>query len=214
VRATEWQFHQTKIARCELYRASFSWQKDLYSPSEAPIKPGDKKKESSYNEWWKKKILSKAVPIREEEGNQMSTKELQQEIISNMKRWQKVEFSSLASTGQIIEKTDNPVVRLVMEIIQRDSQMHYRIQEWIADSLEFKTVSLSPDELGKVWEMVERHIELEKKALEMAHQSLEALKGKRMVIQEYLLEYLAEDEEKHNNLLRHLEIIKKGMRPS
>ena len=144
----------------------------------------------------------------------MSTKELQQEIISNMKRWQKVEFSSLASTGQIIEKTDNPVVRLVMEIIQRDSQMHYRIQEWIADSLEFKTVSLSPDELGKVWEMVERHIELEKKALEMAHQSLEALKGKRMVIQEYLLEYLAEDEEKHNNLLRHLEIIKKGMRPS
>ena len=144
----------------------------------------------------------------------MSTKELQQEIISNMKRWQKVEFSSLASTGQIIEMTDNPVVRLVMEIIQRDSQMHYRIQEWIADSLEFKTVSLSPDELGKVWEMVERHIELEKKALEMANQSLEALKGKRMVIQEYLLEYLAEDEEKHNNLLRHLEIIKKGMRPS
>jgi hypothetical protein len=144
----------------------------------------------------------------------MSTKELQQEIISNMKRWQKVEFSSLASTGQIIETTDNPVVRLVMEIIQRDSQMHYRIQEWIADSLEFKTVSLNPDELGKVWEMVERHIELEKKALEMAKQSLEALKGKRMVIQEYLLEYLAEDEEKHNNLLRHLEVIKKGMRPS
>ena len=144
----------------------------------------------------------------------MSTKELQQEIISNMKRWQKIEFSSLASTGQIIEATDNPVVRLVMEIIQRDSQMHYRIQEWIADSLEFKTVSLNPDELGRVWEMVERHIELEKKALEMAKQSLEALKGKKMVIQEYLLEYLAEDEEKHNNLLRHLEIIKKGMRPS
>jgi len=144
----------------------------------------------------------------------MSTKELQQEIISNMRRWQKIEDASVASTGLIIEKTNNPIVRLVMEIIQRDSQMHYRIQEWIADSLEFKTVSLSPDELGKVWEMVERHIELEKKTLEMAKQSLEALKGKRMVIQEYLLEYLAEDEEKHNNLLRHLEIIKKGMRPS
>lgn len=64
----------------------------------------------------------------------MSTKELQQEIVSTMKRWQKIEYSALASTGQIIEKTDNPVVRLVMEIIQRDSQMHYRIQEWIADS--------------------------------------------------------------------------------
>lgn len=144
----------------------------------------------------------------------MSTKELQQEIISNMRRWQKIEDASVASTGLIIEKTDNPIVRLVMEIIQRDSQVHYRVQEWIADSLEFKTVSLTPDELGKVWEMVEHHIELEKKTLEMAKQSLEALKGKRMVIQEYLLEYLAEDEEKHSNLLRHLEIIKKGMRPS
>lgn len=144
----------------------------------------------------------------------MSTKELQQEIVANMKGWQKIEYSALASTGQIIEKTDNPVVRLVMEIIQRDSQMHYRIQEWIADSLEFKTVSLSPDELGKVWGMIESHIELERKTLEMARQSLEALKGKKMVIQEYLLQYLQEDEEKHNNLLRRLERIKKGMTPS
>jgi hypothetical protein len=144
----------------------------------------------------------------------MSTKELQQEIVSNMKRWQKIEYASLASTGQIIEKTDNPVVRLVMEIIQRDSQMHYRIQEWIADSLEFKTVSLNPDELGKVWGMIESHVELERKTLEMAGRSLETLKGKKMVIQEYLLQYLQEDEEKHNNLLRRLEMIKKGMTPS
>ena len=144
----------------------------------------------------------------------MSTKEIQQEIVSNMKRWQKIEYASLASTGQIIEKTDNPVVRLVMEIIQRDSQMHYRIQEWIADSLEFKTVSLSPDELGKVWALIESHIELERKTLEMAGRSLETLKGKKMVIQEYLLQYLQEDEEKHNNLLRRLEMIKKGMNPS
>jgi len=144
----------------------------------------------------------------------MSTKEIQQEIVTNMKRWQKIEYASVASTGQIIEKTDNPVVRLVMEIIQRDSQMHYRIQEWIADSLEYKTVSLSPDELGKVWGMIESHIELEKKTLEMAGRSLETLKGKKMVIQEYLLQYLQEDEEKHNNLLRRLEMIKKGMPPS
>ena len=144
----------------------------------------------------------------------MSTKEVQQEIVTNMKRWQKIEYASVASTGQIIEKTDNPVVRLVMEIIQRDSQMHYRIQEWIADSLEYKTVSLSPDELGKVWGMIESHIELEKKTLEMAGRSLETLKGKKMVIQEYLLQYLQEDEEKHNNLLRRLEMIKKGMTPS
>ena len=58
----------------------------------------------------------------------MSTKELQAELIETMKRWQKVEDASLASTGRVIEKTDNSIVRIVMEIIQRDSAMHHRIQ--------------------------------------------------------------------------------------
>ena len=143
----------------------------------------------------------------------MSTKELQQCIIANMKRCQKIEDASVASTGMIMEKTDNPIVRLIMEIIQRDSQMHYRVQEWIADSLEFKTVSLGPDELNRVWSMIEHHIELEKKTLALAKEALEALQGKKMLVQEYLLKYLAEDEKKHNNLLRSLEGVKKGMQP-
>ena len=142
----------------------------------------------------------------------MSTKEIQQQIVANMKKWQKIEDATVATTGMIIEKTDNPVVHLVMEIIQRDSQMHYRIQEWIADSLETKTVTLTYEELDKIWSLIERHIELEKKTVAMAQQSLEAIKGKKMVIQEFLLNYLAEDEKKHNNLLAHLEGIKKGMR--
>ncbi len=142
----------------------------------------------------------------------MSTKEIQQQIVANMKKWQKVEDATVAATGMIIEKTDNPVVRLVMEIIQRDSQMHYRLQEWIADSLETKTVTLTYDELDRIWSLIERHIELEKKTLAMAKQSLESIQGKKMVIQEYLLHYLAEDEKKHNTLLARLEEIKKGMR--
>ena len=142
----------------------------------------------------------------------MSTKEIQQQIVAGMKKWQKIEDATVATTGMIIEKTDNPVVHLVMEIIQRDSQMHYRVQEWIADSLESKTVTLSFDELDRIWSLIEKHIELEKKTVAMAQQSLEAVKGKKMVIQEFLLNYLAEDEKKHNNLLVHLEGIKKGMR--
>ena len=142
----------------------------------------------------------------------MSTKEIQQQIVANMKKWQKIEDATVATTGMIIEKTDNPVVHLIMEIIQRDSQMHYRLQEWIADSLETKTVTLTYEELDKILSLIERHIELEKKTVAMAQQSLEAIKGKKMVIQEYFLNYLAEDEKKHNNLLAHLEGLKKGMR--
>ncbi|MBN1212148.1 MAG: hypothetical protein JXA92_06175 [candidate division Zixibacteria bacterium] len=143
----------------------------------------------------------------------MSTKEIQKAIVDNMKRWQKIENASVASTGKVIDKTDNPVVRLIMEVIQRDSQFHYRVQEMIADSLETKTITLTPDDLGEVWEMIEKHIELEKKTVELAEEALKSLKGKKMVVQEYLLNYLLEDEKKHNLVLDHLGIIKKGMYP-
>ena len=143
----------------------------------------------------------------------MSTKEIQEKIVDTMKRWQKIENASVASTGKVIEKTENPVVRMVMEIIQRDSQMHYRIQELIADSLESKTITLTPDELASVWDLIEKHIQLEKKTVELANEALTALKGKKMVVQEYLLDYLLIDEEKHNKVLDSFETIKKGMYP-
>jgi hypothetical protein len=142
-----------------------------------------------------------------------STKEVQQDLIANMETWQKVENASIASTGRVIEKTENPIVRLVMEIIQRDSQMHYRVQEWIAESLQ-KTVSLAPDELGQVWDLIEEHIKIEEKTQQLAQESLQATKtSKGMLVQSYLLEYLLEDEKKHALLLDRLADIQKGMYP-
>ncbi|UCG53696.1 MAG: hypothetical protein JSW58_09125 [Candidatus Latescibacterota bacterium] len=143
----------------------------------------------------------------------MSTKEIQEKIVDNMRRWQRIENASVSSTGKVIEKTENSIVRLIMEIIQRDSQMHYRVQELIADSLTTKTISLDPEELVDVWDMIEKHIEIEKKTVELAKEALEALKGKKMVVQEYLLQYLLEDENKHNHVLESLATIKKGMYP-
>jgi len=143
----------------------------------------------------------------------MSTKEVQEAIVKNMRQWQKIENASVASTGKIIEQTDNAIVRLVMEIIQRDSQMHYRVQEMIADSLEGKTYTLTPEDVADAWEMIEKHIELEKKTVQLAEEALAALKGKKMAVQEYLLNYLLEDEGKHNHILDALGIIKKGLYP-
>jgi hypothetical protein len=143
----------------------------------------------------------------------MSTRKIQEQIIDNMRRWQKVENASVSSTGNVIARTENPVVRLIMEIIQRDSQMHYRVQELIADSLSTKTISLSPDELVEVWDMIEKHIKLEEKTIELANEAIKALKGKKMVVQEYLIEYLLIDEEKHSKILETLRTIKTGMYP-
>ena len=144
----------------------------------------------------------------------MSTKQAQENIVSNMRKWQKIENASVASTGRIIEKTDNPIISLVMEVIQRDSQMHHRVQELVADSLTTKAISLTPEEVGDAWGLIEKHIALEKQTVELAKSSLREIEGKKgMLVQAYLLEYLLKDEEKHDTILEKLNEVKKGMYP-
>ena len=48
------------------------------------------------------------------------TKEMAEELITNMRDWQKVENAAVSSTARIMEDSDNPIVRLVMEIIQKE----------------------------------------------------------------------------------------------
>ena len=142
-----------------------------------------------------------------------SKKEVQEKLVSTMETWQKVENASVASTARVIEKTENPIVRLVMEIIQRDSQMHYRVQGMLLDTMR-KSVHLTPEEIGQTWDMIEDHIKLEKKTIELAEAALESVQGsKGMLVQAYLIEYLLDDERKHNQLLERLQNIQKGMYP-
>jgi hypothetical protein len=152
-------------------------------------------------------------PTTGSEARDVSTKEVQDKLLETMKRWQKIEDASVASTGRIIEQTDNPIIRMIAEIIQHDSQIHHRVQEYVARTLESAAVSLSPDDLVKVWDGIAAHIELEKEMVGQVTEALAAMKGKKMMVQEYLLTYLQEDEQKHNHLLENLEKIKKGMYP-
>ena len=91
--------------------------------------------------------------------------------------------------------------------------MHYNVEKWVAESLQDAAISLTPEELSGVWTMIERHIELEHIMIDAVKKLLPSLKGKRMVVQEYLLNYLLEDETTHVNLLKRLEGIKRGMLP-
>jgi bacterioferritin (cytochrome b1) len=87
------------------------------------------------------------------------------------------------------------------------------VEKWVAESLQDVAITLTPEELRNVWAMIERHIELEQRMIDTVKKLLPSLKGKRMVVQEYLLKYLLEDETKHANLLKRLEGIKRGMLP-
>ena len=91
--------------------------------------------------------------------------------------------------------------------------MHHRVQGLIIDSLS-TMVSITPDELGEVWGMIEEHIKIEQKTMELAQGALESIKGsKGMLVQAYLIEYLMQDEQKHADMLERLNNIQRGMYP-
>ena len=141
----------------------------------------------------------------------MSTKEVQEQLVNSMKHWQQIENRSVESTAQVIAKTDNPLIRLVMEIIQSDSQLHHRVQQFIIDSVESKPVELTRDEMGTVSDMLDNHLNIEEQMVGLVDQALKDLAKKKMVVQEYLLKFLVEDEKKHASMLRALDVVKKGM---
>jgi bacterioferritin (cytochrome b1) len=143
----------------------------------------------------------------------MGMKEQQQVLVEKMKQWQKLETQAVSQTAKIMESTEHPLIRMIAEVIQRDSQNHHRVQQLIIDSYEKEKVPLLQDQVADVWDAIEEHIRIEKKTIEMAKASLGALEGTREVLQRYLLNYLLTDEEKHDKLLADLDLIKRQMYP-
>ena len=92
----------------------------------------------------------------------MSVKEVHEKLVSNMKKWQKLEDATILQTSEIISKTDNPVIRIIMEIIRSDSLNHHRVQSLISETIE-RGITVNPDELMEIWGLIERHREMEKK---------------------------------------------------
>lgn len=141
----------------------------------------------------------------------MATRERQQQLVDVLKAWQRIEDRSVSQSVEIAERTANPVIRMVMEIVGRDSAMHKRVQQFIVDTIEKQAVSLTPDELARVWDAIEAHIEAERETERLIGEARAALAGTKDVVQQYLLAYLAADEKKHDQLLEGLNLIKRGM---
>ena len=137
-------------------------------------------------------------------------KELNENLLKILKEWQVVEDQSVKSTTDIMAKTKNPIVKHIMEIIRQDSAMHKRIQQLIIDSFEKQAITLTPEELGEVWGMVDKHIQLEKETIRLAE---EARKNSKNFVIRYLLGYLMTDEQKHNEILAQMEDVKSGIYP-
>jgi len=127
-----------------------------------------------------------------------------------LRAWQEVEDAGVEHATVILEKTQNPLIRLVMEIIRQDSTMHKKVQQAILDSLEKESFTLQPEEVAEIWDMIEAHDEREAAAIRTAEQ---ARRDCPLVVQRQLLEYLIEDERKHERLIGYLKDFKRSLYP-
>lgn len=137
-------------------------------------------------------------------------KELDERLVALLQKWQRYEDDTIKMTTDIIARTDNPLIREVMEIIRQDSAQHRRVQQFIVDTFTKEAIRLQPEELARIWELIEKHLELEEESVRLAE---EARRDTRLLVQKYLLDYLLLDERKHVELLDNLNDIQKGMYP-
>jgi len=133
-----------------------------------------------------------------------------EKLVGALRQWQTIERKAIDSCANIMEKTDNALIRQMMEIIRNDSVQHHRVQQFIIDSLTKEQVRLTPEELGEVWDEITAHDEVERETIELAK---ELRKECRFFVQKALLDYLIIDEEKHDTLLKSLEDFKKNLYP-
>lgn len=131
-------------------------------------------------------------------------------LINLLKRWQSIEDDSVRNTTEILKRTNNPIIHLIMEIIRQDSVTHRKVQQMIIDNFEKVPVCLDPEELINLWELITEHDEAERKTIELATYALEQNDSP---IVKMLLEYLIADETKHDRLLTSLETFKDEVYP-
>lgn len=137
-----------------------------------------------------------------------SGQERTEKLLKTLREWQGIERHAIETTTKIMEKTDNLLIRQIMEIIRNDSVQHHRVQQFIIDSLTKQQVNLTHEELAQIWDEIEAHDKVERKTIEMAKECKEEC---QFFVQQALLEYLIVDEEKHDLILKGLDNFKKKM---
>ncbi len=130
--------------------------------------------------------------------------------VNTLRHWQKLERQAIETTAELMEKTDNGLIRQILEIIRNDSVQHHRVLQFIIDSLTTTPVQLTPEDLAEIWDALAAHDEVERETIEIAKK---LKKECRFFVQRALLEYLIIDEEKHDHILGQLEEFKKHLYP-
>ena len=124
--------------------------------------------------------------------------------------WQKMESLSAKTCTEVQKRTENPLIKIIAEVIRKDSESHVEVLKLIRDSLTKEALHLTPDELMEIWDLIEGYHSIERKSVDIAE---EAIRDSRLFEIRFLLTYLLVDESKHLTLLNQLDDFKRNLFP-
>ena len=127
--------------------------------------------------------------------------ESSKEFLDVLSNWQTLEDSTISSARELMDRTDNPIIRMAMEMAIHDSEKHKAMQQMIIDNVTKEAAHLSPDELAQLAGLLNKHMEMEARSIALAN---EALEKSELFMPRYILSYLIADEEKHHDMMNKL----------
>ncbi|OGW33396.1 MAG: hypothetical protein A2X59_00135 [Nitrospirae bacterium GWC2_42_7] len=133
--------------------------------------------------------------------------EFSKEFADMIKEMQGLEDETIRYSEDMNRKTNNPLIRMTMDIIRHDSEKHKVMQQMILDSLSKESLHLMPEELAVLSSVLEKHIDAEAKSIELAEKALD---NSEMFSTKYILSMLISDEKKHHGVLGQLSELKKA----
>ncbi len=131
-----------------------------------------------------------------------------EEMVDVLRQWQGLERQAMNDTAEIMEKTSSPLIRIVMEIIRHDSLMHHRVEQFLIDTVTKGALTVTREDIAAVWEHLEAHDQAERRTIQMAE---ELRKKVWSPDHKLLLDYLLNEESKHDSLIAQLDAFKKEL---
>jgi rubrerythrin len=127
------------------------------------------------------------------------------QMLELLKRWTRLEDSTIRSCANISKKTKNPLIKTLVTAIKNDSAKHKAIIKLIIDSMTKRAIVLTPDDIRGVSHLLDKHIMIEEKSITTAHKAIEISRDSTV---KQLLRLILEDEKKHAKLAEQMNELK------
>jgi hypothetical protein len=133
-----------------------------------------------------------------------------EELAKILKDWQNLEEETASLSESLMKKSNNDFVKVIMEMIKRDSEKHKAMQQFVIDHLTKRAIEIAPQDLVPLGDVLDRHLKAEAKSMGLANLAITKSKD---FFANFIVSYLMADEIKHHEMLTKLEQIKGQVYP-